>query len=552
MNWFLLKALDLFQGLFRLMGVNYLQLRAIVEIKLTMDNRRQLVAYRRKDNQEPENTFLWTMFFYVLFGGFVALALYGIPSFILSMMMFFSYIMVMIAMTLITDFSAILLDTSDNTIILPRPVDSRTLFVSRIVHIFLYLGQITIGLSLIPVFVILLKYGLGVFILFVFATLLSVITSIFITNAFYLLILQFANEEKLKNVINYFQIAMAVFIMGGYQLLPRLAGRFNVEEFYFEIAWWSFLAPPIWMSAALEMYYLNLYDLGHIALTTCAIIFPVAGFYLVNRFLTPVFSRKLGVMGTETQRIPETRTEQKSLVTKISGWLTFTALERAAFEMIYHILGRDRKIKLKIYPTFGYVIVFALIFTFQGKDDLESTWSNLPGTQYHLLMLYFAFMILQVAFYELPYSDDFKASWVYFSTPVQRPGEILTGTLKAVFIRLFVPGYFLISLVVIFIWGSGAADDIAFALFNNIIMVLAILLINKRSLPLSIAPNARNQAGNFVRSLLMFVMVGALGFAHYLLAKNTWVLIAAIPAQWLMIYVLYSVYRKTSWDQLTL
>jgi ABC-2 type transport system permease protein len=551
MNSFLLKLLDLFQGLFRLVGVNYLQLRAIVSIKLIMDNRRQLVSYRRKDNQEPENTFLWTMFFYVLFGGFVALGLYGIPSFILSMIMFFSYIMVMVAMTLITDFSAILLDTSDNTIILPRPVNSRTLFVSRIVHIFLYVGQITIGLSVIPAIVILLKYGVGVFVLFIFATVLSVITSVFITNAFYLLILQFANEERLKNVINYFQIVMAVFIMGGYQLLPRLAGRLDVDEFYFDITWWSFIAPPVWMAAALEMYYHKIYDLGHITLTVCALTIPVAGFYLVNRFLTPVFARKLGVMGTETQHT-RLKIEKKSFAAKISGWLTFSALERAAFEMVYHVLGRDRKIKLKIYPTFGYVIVFALIFTFRGKDDFATTWSTLSDTQYHLLMLYFAFMILQVAFYELPYSDDFKASWIYFSTPIQKPGEILTGTLKAVIVRLFVPGYLLISLVVIAIWKAQAIDDVVFALFNNIIMVLLILLINKRSLPLSIAPNVRNQAGNFIRSLLMVIMVGALGLVHYVLAKNTLILIAVIPIQWLTIYVLYSVYRKTSWDQLTL
>jgi hypothetical protein len=551
MNSILLKILDLFQSLFRLIGVNYSQLRAIVSTKLIMDNRRQLVSYRRKDNQEPENTFLWTMFFHCVFGGFIALGLYGIPSFILSMIMFFSYIMVMIAMTLITDFSAILLDTSDNTIILPRPVDSRTLFVSRVVHIFLYIGQITVGLSVLPALVILLKYGAVVFILFIFATLLSVITSVFITNALYLLILQFANEEKLKNVINYFQIVMAVFIMGGYQLLPRLAGRFDLQEFYFEITWWSFIAPPVWMGAFLEMYYLKIFDFGHIALTACALIIPVAGYYLVNRYLTPVFTRKLGVMGTETQQV-RPKTEKKNFATKVSGWLTFSALERAAFEMIYHVLGRDRKIKLKIYPTFGYVIVFALIFTFRGEDDFATTWNNLPDTQYHLLMLYFAFMILQVAFHELPYSDDFKASWVYFSTPIQKPGDILTGTLKAVIIRLFVPGYLLISLVVMTIWGAQAADDVVFALFNNIIMVLIILLVNKRSLPLSIAPNVRNQAGNFIRSLLMVILVGVLGVSHYLLAKNTLILIAAIPAQWLMIYILYSVYRKTSWDQLTL
>src|SRR5687768_15111028 len=85
MNVVLLKLLDVFSFVFRLLGADYQQLRAIVEIKLTMDNRRQIISYRKKDNAEPTNSFMWTLVFYLIFGGFVALAVYGIPSFMLSM-----------------------------------------------------------------------------------------------------------------------------------------------------------------------------------------------------------------------------------------------------------------------------------------------------------------------------------------------------------------------------------------------------------------------------------------------------------------------------------
>src|SRR6187455_2300058 len=117
----LLTFTDLFRWLYIRLGVDYEQLRAIVEVKLMMDNRRQVIAYTSKNKKEPANVFVWTLFFYALFGVFVALALATVPSFILGMIIFFSYIMVMISMTLITDFSSILLDTSDNTIILPKP-----------------------------------------------------------------------------------------------------------------------------------------------------------------------------------------------------------------------------------------------------------------------------------------------------------------------------------------------------------------------------------------------------------------------------------------------
>jgi hypothetical protein len=551
MNAFLLKLLDLFQILYRLLGANYAQLRAIVEVKLIMDNRRQVMSYRKKDNQEPGNTILWTMFFYTLFGAFIALGLYSVSSLMLSMVMLFSYIMVMVMMTLVTDFSSILLDTSDNTIILPRPVDGRTLFLARITHIFLYLGQITIGLLAFPALVILLKYGIVMLILFIAATVLVVITAMFTTNAIYLLILQFASEEKLKNVINYFQIIMGVLIMGGSQVLPRLAGRFDLDDYVFEIQWWGYLIPPVWMGAALESYYYKLTDIPHLTLTVFAVIVPPLGFYLVNKFLTPVFGRKLGVIGTEARTV-KTKTEKTSIISSISKWLTTSSLERGTFELIYHIVGRDRKIKLRVYPSIGYVIIFGAIFMFRDRGDFMTAWNSLPDTQYHLLLLYLAFMILQVAIHEIPYSDDFKASWIYFSSPLEKPGEILTGTLKAILIRFFIPGYALISLLVLIISGWTALDDIAFGLFNNILMVLAVVLISKRSLPLSMAPNVRSQSGSFIRSLIMILLVGSLGLVHYLLAKNPLFLLSAIPVQALVIYFLYTLYRKTSWDQITL
>jgi ABC-2 type transport system permease protein len=555
MNNFLLKILDLFQSLYRLIGVDYTQLRAIVNIKLIMDNRRQLVSYKRKENAEPSNNFVWTVFFYSLFGIFIAFALFAIKSFMVSMTMFFSYIMVTVAMTLITDFSAILLDTSDNTIILPRPVNGRTLFMARVTHILLYLGQLAIGLSAAPALVVLIKYGAVALLIFIVTTILSVVTALVFTNALYLLIMQFASAEKLKNVINYFQIVVAVFIMGGYQLLPRFLGRFDLDDYVFEIQWWSFITPPIWMAATLQAWHYKIFDFPHITLAGLALVVPIAGYYLVNRYLTPVFNHKLGALSGGIEPSPSTtqKKQKANFITKISQWVTTNSLERGAFELVFNIIGRDRKIKLKVYPVYGYIIVFGLIFMLQGRhEDFATTWQNLPTTKYHLMLLYLTFMILQVALNEIPYSDDFKASWIYYAAPLQRPGDILTGTLKAIFVRLFVPGFIAISIFVLAVWGITAIDDIIFGFFNNLIMLVAWCLLNKRSLPFSMPPNARNQSGTFIRSMMTTILIGALGLTHYALTNWPLILMGTIPLQIITIYVMLNQYKKTTWEKLTL
>lgn len=552
MNAFLLKLLDLFKVLFIRVGVDFEQLRAIVEVKLMMDNRRQIVSYQRKGKTESSNAFLMTLFFYAIFGGFVALAIYGIPSFVLGMIVFYSYIMVMIIMTLITDFSSILLDTSDNTIILPRPVDGRTLFVARLMHILLYLGQLAFGLSIIPIIVVIIKYGAVMAVAFFVGIILSALTAVSLTNAFYLLLMQFASEEKLKNIINYFQIVMAVFIMGGYQILPRMMERLDIENYVFEIHWWNFLIPPIWMAGALETIHLRQLDLLHLGLITIAVVLPIAGTYLVNKYLSPVFSRKLGALSGGVEQTETPRTEKGTLIERISGWISRSAIERGAFDLIFRILGRDRKIKLKIYPAFGYIIIFGFIFMMRGKEDLATTWANLPNSQYHLLLIYLTFMILQTALHEIPYSDDFKASWIYFSAPLERPGEILSGTLKAMFVRLFIPGYTIIATFVLAVWGFSAVDDLIFGIFNNMIMLWIFALINRRYLPFSLEPNLRAQAGNFVRNILSFLIIGLLGLAHYLLAMKSYLIVATIPLQLMAIYWLHQTYKKTSWNDLSL
>jgi hypothetical protein len=551
---YLLKFLDLFSRLYKSIGVDYEQLRGIVATKLTMDNRRQLVAYR-KTKKEAANTFGTTLFFYAVFGGFVSLAMYNIQSFIFSMIVFFTYIMVMVSMTLITDFSSILLDTSDNTIILPRPVDSRTLFAARLTHILLYLGQLAFGLSVIPTIVIIVQYGVFLSFIFFVAVGLSILTSVFLTNALYLLIMQFADEEKLKSIINYFQIAMAVVIMGGYQILPRMIERIDLKIFVFEIQWWNFLLPPIWMAGMLEAFEFQYFDIWHIGLSLCALLLPILGIFVVNKYLSPVFNRKIATLGGGTAQLEKENTTDTSILKYLSGWITSTPAERGTFDVIYRVLGRDRKIKLKIYPAFGYIAIFGLIFMMRSREDIATTWANLPETQYHLMLLYLTFMILQVAMYEIPYSDDFKASWIYYSTPLNAPGEVLTGTLKAICVRLFFPGFLIISTLVLFVWGIRVVDDILIAMFNNFLMLMILATVNKKRLPLSIAPDLRAQTGNLMRSILTFLLIGALGLGHFLLTlltKKSIFIIGVLPVQILVLYLMLKAYRKTSWSQITL
>jgi hypothetical protein len=237
------------RGLLRRQGIDMESLHAIVQTKLMMDKRRVYMQWKPRQQNENRNHLIMVMLVYGLFGVFIGAAIYTIPSFVLGMIIAHTYFIFMMAMTLVSDFSTVLLDTTDNQVILPRPVSSQTLFMARLLHILIYLLQFTISLALVPVVFTAFKYGLLTAIAMCFTALLSVLLAVFFTYLLYLLILRFSNEQKLRDIVTYFQIAVTVIFTVGLQILPRMIHLLN---FNFALHWYSYLLPPVWRSSRPE------------------------------------------------------------------------------------------------------------------------------------------------------------------------------------------------------------------------------------------------------------------------------------------------------------
>ncbi|RYF47632.1 MAG: hypothetical protein EOO39_48100, partial [Cytophagaceae bacterium] len=180
MTSLILWLLDRVKPLFRLLGADYGQLRAIVQVKLTMDNRRSFVSLGRYGKPAAENNSNFTriLLVYTFVGGLISLSILGIPErekLFFPLTLQFSYVMALCAMTLITDFSSVIMDSSDNQIILPRPVGNRTLWLARIIHITSYLFAIALSLSVGGVLLLAYRFGPIVGLAFLVMSLLSAV-----------------------------------------------------------------------------------------------------------------------------------------------------------------------------------------------------------------------------------------------------------------------------------------------------------------------------------------------------------------------------------------
>ncbi len=568
MTHFLIKFVRLFKKIFISAGVDFEQLIAIVGIKLTMDNRRNNASFMRGKNNESKesnNRFGMTLFVYGLLGLFVSIYVAAINLPMVSMSIFHGFIMVMLAMTLITDYSSILLDTADNMILLPRPVDSRTLFTARLTHITLYIGQILFAVALIPTIIVAFKYGLIAVCMFLLTAIMSALFALFFTSILYLIIMRLTTAERLKDIINYLQIGMAIFIFAFYQLMPRLFDIQDIENITFEPSWWNLFVPPMWMGGTMDAFIGGNFDPMHLLLIVLCFAVPVLGLIEMNRSFSTFFSQKLSGLSTEynpteSQTAPSVSNSnstavQGDLSVKLAPYITSSPVESGVFQLVWKQLSRDRKIRLRLYPQFAYFFVMMIVIMFsifRRSGGFDAVFEELPDTKWYLMFIYFGSTALSASLVLVPYSDDFKAAWVYYALPIAKPGDVLVGSLKAQVFKFFIPFYIVLSLILFAIWRLPVVDDLLLGFFNIIIIALVYSIVNKPLLPFSEETSTQAQSGNFVRSMINFIIFIAVAGLHYLATLIPYLTLALMPIQALVIYLLIKKYRNTDWSDVNM
>lgn len=548
-----LFLLGLLRPLFRLMGVDFDQLRAIVGIKLLLDTRRA-GALTSLSQSSSTGSSVMAYIVYMLLGGLVGFLIAVVPSSIVAYALYHTFLMFFIAMILISDYSSVILDTSDNTIILPRPVSSKTLLVARITHIIIYIGQYAVCLTIIPLVITFVMRGWQAGIANVVASLLSSFLAFAATGGLYLLLIRFFKEDRLKSVINTFQIFTTIFLLTCFQVLPRLFDVADVKSMLSYLPWWALAVPPLWMSAFVTIFIDQPFTTLAAACIFLAIAIPFALVWLSSRYLAPFFASRLADLGTSTvATVPSHEPPRATWWERIAQSVTQPGPERASFQLVARYFSRDRKLKLRIYPSIGYFAVMGVITLLRTKEKSQ-TWGEfydqLPETQGYVIMLYLAIFLVLGAAFEIFYSDEFKASWIFYSTPVDFPGKILMGASKAVIVQFFLPFYAFICVMVLFVWQLAAVPAVVVGLLMSIFVVFVISLASEKNLPISLQPSLRNHGGNLARGVIALVLIGLLGYGHFLLAKLGHWQWLSVPVLLLLIVLLAGRYAKTSWARI--
>lgn len=544
-------------------GVDTEQLYHILKVKLLIDGRRPsaMFAGRRKATAiSGKATTSWAVSLVtLLMGAFLGAVLFIFQMPLVGQTVYFSMFMVLMSLTLITDFTTVLLDVRDQYILLPRPVNDRTLAVSRIMHISIYVFRLAFLQALPGIVMIGVIDGWLAIPVFIVQIIQITFLSILLVNIVYLVLMKLVSPQKFKDIISYFQIAFSIVIFGTYYLLPRLINVSVLAKIDLLHYTWSYFIPPVWIAALNEV----LIHPGRATIVTSlmaiiGVTVPLAGLWLVAKVLAPGFNRSLAVAATSdgNSSAPVTpgvvKKSKFDIVGKIANLIASDPVENAGFRITWKLAARIREFKIKVYPAFAYVPIYFLYFSLNGKGSVNDRIMSLQHMRGYIFLIYLSTFILSAILQHISFSEKYKPAWVYYALPITHPGKILSGMFKAVVTLYYFPYCVVLGAVSIAIWGPAVINDLILAFFVGLTYGILMALFMVKGLPFSKPVLVKQSGGRIITSLLITSFIAAVGFGHYFLAK--WeTLIWALAVLAIIIYcIMLYYYKRQTWENIEL
>ena len=552
-------------GTYRKMGIDTFQLKSIVTTKLILDDRRPNSIRQWQKNKGKKSvkagtikTFLFNLLLGLMFMG--AMVASENPQ--IQLVIFYTMFMAVIATMLMSDFSTLLIDPRDNYIILPKPVNDKTILTARMIHIFIHLCRTVIPITLFSILVMFVEYGWYGGLIFILLILPALLLTLFSVNMVYLVILKFSSGRRFQTYLAALQVIMGMALYFSYQVISRKgfeAASININLSSYPA---MLAAPPYWFATAWQaIVQFKATGQEYIA-AGLGLILPFVSIYVVIRWLAPSFGRKLAAIysGDGEPSTPATtptvtsKAEKKpvTFINKLAKLATSSHAEQMSFLFVWKITARSKEFMLKVYPGFAYLFAVIFYFLWQNKNMTIEKLQDLSGYGKILVILvvYSCSMLLFAALSQIAYSEKYKASWIYYVAPIEKPGTILSGTVKAIIARFFLPLIAITFIPLIIFMGPAVIPNLLFGMLNQLLVAGCRIYIPAKDLPLSLKEFAKIKGGSVLRGISTMLIPFIIAGFHYLVFAITpliyVLLILSAAASW---YIFDSI-KNIGWHQI--
>jgi hypothetical protein len=522
----LIRLVSPFRGLLERYGIDYPIMLQILRLKLTLDDRRgPTIPTQKRKKTSSARVNLFTQAFMGVFIGmmmFLPLDLFYKAAVVAAMDLFF------MSLYMISDYSGVLLDVRDREVILTRPVDSRTLNAAKMIHVTYYMLSMFFALNGIAIITGVVTYGPMMILPFLIMTVLLSLFVIFLTTIIYSILLERFDGERLRDIINVFQIAMSVVTVVAYQLMARVF-EFVDLQLTITIRWWTYLLPPAWYAGLFEVIINHRFTPTYLVLTALAVFVPIVlGIWLIRNIL-PKFESYLVKLQNDSGMIQR---RQRPIKEKIMSWMSKDHTELAFMQFADANLSRDRRLKLSIYPNQALAVIMPLIMLFsmlRTEGGLSEALISLKGSMYYLT-LYLTASLIVTNFEFIQYSEKPEAAFIYDSFPIENKNMILSAAEKAFYLKYGLPTMVVLGAIFLYLTGWTALPGILLITVTVSTLLKLKLLFGRMFMPFSVA-FASHSNRNVAMVFGFMAISGAFAAVHaFLLGNHMGLTLVAVAA----------------------
>ena len=525
-------------------GANFKQVANLVDLKLTLDNRKKLPNGRSR-SADPKNSIRRQALSFMLIGVFMPLMMLQTKDPYLFIFTFQIMLMVMNSITMLAEYSVSLFDTRDNSLLLPLPVNGQTMGWVRVTHILTYLLLLSFSMMIPGIIFSFIKFGGATAILFFVSVLLNTLFTLFLTVYLYLTLIKLMDGEKLKDAMMYLQVGLTIVVVIAYQIIPRYLMPEHGEPMVMNKSWYFLAIPPAWFTSLASLS--AQFDKMNILLSLVAVIVPITSVLFIGKKIFYGFNEGLIKMDSQSTG----RKTKKRVKTKDSIWFK-TALiimgvnreELPFFKMIWKLSGRERLFKQSVLPVLSYAVIIPAASILAGGEGLSAIESK------YLIFLYFTIMSSTMLPSVMTIGNNKNAEWIFYALPNVSSHAIFKAGLKAGLARFFLPAYLIIALPLLYFKGPLALIDIISVFIFNYLAAAVILVLQTPHFVFSQEKTAAQGGKTALKMILVILIALPIGFLHSFLSKQSPYMPAILMAVYAIFIFLvnrYGMRKRFSW-----
>ena len=427
-----------------------------------------------------------------------------------------SALLFMLWLGLVTQFATLLVDPADVGMLASHPIEDRTLFAARLVHVLALMLIFSVSFTAANMFMALFgKPPLAVLLVFPVLSLLCSFVALGSVALPMALLLRIVGPAHFQRLSLWLQIIAAALAFGGYQLAFQLIPQEAIERLWIERRWLFDFWPPLQYAAIFELC-CGAWTRSNLLLTAIALLTPVLAFALTFRLASRYFVAALeGTLAVgRTPRAQWSRGWAQAIEERSGG----SQERRAGFDFALALSRREPVFLRAILPqAIGFQ--FMSLSMLQHTEKAPAVFLAIPPT---LLALTLPTLLEVSQSTPVP-----EARWIFLSSPMQSEDELLRGGIRGLFYGWWAPIVVVLAAIQLSMAGWHWWPQVLLANLSTLCMALAFARYFRLGIPFTRPPQSTVGAFDNVGLILMMMLASAvvigLQFLLSLIPGGVWI-----------------------------